>query len=183
MAYFRPLFIGVDQLLNAIAGGNPDNTISSRIGYYATHGAKNQKRFWKMLEWMTDTTFWPLEGPGHCHIAYHADAGEDFDADKIGVGVFMTFLLSLPFLILIAVVLWGGWLLGLVKQIHLDRAKALSGRLTKTEKMLISIKEELDEQCESDPLITQVLSEVELALTETRNQLETCIQNNGTTSS
>lgn len=174
MAYFRPLFIGVDQLLNAIAGGNPDNTISSRIGYYATHGAENQKRFWKVLEWMTDTTFWPLEGPGHCHIAYHADAGEDFDADKIGVGVFMTFLLSLPFLILIAIVLWGGRLLGLVKQIHIDRADAIRKRIVKTEKMLNSIIEELEEQCENAPHLINAINNTISKAQQTKNQIEKC---------
>lgn len=174
MAYFRPLFIGVDQLLNAIAGGNPDNTISSRIGYYATHGVVNQKRFWKVLEWMTDTTFWPLEGPGHCHIAYHADAGEDFDADKIGVGVFMTFLLSLPFLILIAIVLWGGRLLGLVKQIHIDRADAIRKRIVKTEKMLKSIIEELEEQCENAPNLINAINNTISKAQQTKHQIEKC---------
>jgi len=174
MAYFRPLFIGVDQLINAIAGGNPDNTISSRIGYYATHGAEKQKRFWKALEWITDKTFWPLEGPNHCHIAYHADAGEDFDADKKGVGVFVLSMLTLPFLLLIAIVLWGGWLVGLVKQIKIDRADAIRKRILKTEKMLNSIKKELEEECENDPRLLKSLEATAKKLDETRMQILNC---------
>lgn len=179
MAYFRPLFIGVDQLLNAIAGGNPDNTISSRIGYYARHAEGNQQKLWKVLEWITDKTFWPLEGPGHSYLAFRADAGEDFDADKSGVGVFMTFLLSLPFLILIAVVLWGGWLLGVVKQIEINRVEAIRGRLRRTEKMLISITEELEEECESHPSLTSGLDNIEKAFQQAQEQLESCIQEEG----
>ncbi len=175
MAYFRPLFIGVDQLLNAIAGGNPDNTISSRIGYYAKYAEGSQQKVWQALEWITDKTFWPLEGPGHSYLAYRADAGEDFDADKAGVGVIMTFLLSLPFLLLIAVVLWGGWLLGLVKQIEINRAEAIRGRLRKTEKMLISIREELKEECEDEPRLLDAVDKTLLEADKTRSYILNCL--------
>lgn len=174
MAYFRPLFIGIDQLINAIAGGNPDNTISSRIGYYATHGAENQKKFWKTMEWMTDKTFWPLEGPDHCHIAYHADAGEDFDADDKGVGVFVLCILTLPFLLLIAIVLWGGWLLGIVKQVRVNRSEAIHRRLGKTVKMLQSIKEELEEECENDEILLVGIEKVAQKTEEVKNQIVKC---------
>lgn len=30
--YFRNLFVSIDQLLNALTGGNPDETITSRCG-------------------------------------------------------------------------------------------------------------------------------------------------------
>lgn len=174
MGYFRPLFIGIDQLINAIAGGNPDNTISARIGYYATHGSENQKKFWKAMEWMTDKTFLPLEGPGHCHIAYHADAGEDFDADKKGIGVFMLCILSLPFLILIALVLYLGSWLGLIKQVHVVRSEAIHHRLGKTVKMLQSIKKELEEQCENDPILLVDIEKVAIKVDEARNQILKC---------
>ncbi|WP_417610279.1 hypothetical protein [Owenweeksia hongkongensis] len=151
MAYFRPLFIGIDQLINTIAGGDPDNTISSRIGYYAENSPPNQIKMWKAFAWITDKTFWPLEGDDHCYIAYHADPGENFDADKNGVGVVVLFILTLPFLILIDAVLYLGRAVSLVKQIQLNRSKAIQQRLFKASKMLISIKEELEVNPLNDP--------------------------------
>jgi hypothetical protein len=38
--YFYNILIGVDQLVNAILGGDPDETISSRIGKRAREGYK-----------------------------------------------------------------------------------------------------------------------------------------------
>ncbi|WP_417602506.1 hypothetical protein [Owenweeksia hongkongensis] len=182
MAYFRPLFIGIDQLINTIAGGDPDNTISSRIGYYAEHGPENQKKMWKAFAWITDKTFWPLEGDDHCHIAYHADPGENFDADKNGVGVVVLFILTLPFLILIGVLLYLGWAVGLVKQIQLDRSEAIRQRLFKTSKMLISIKEELVENPLADPALLKSLDSVVERAAEAREEIEKCIMINPETS-
>ncbi|GAB5466965.1 MAG: hypothetical protein Kapaf2KO_24010 [Candidatus Kapaibacteriales bacterium] len=34
MRYLKNLLISFDQLGNTIAGGNPDNTISSRLGHF-----------------------------------------------------------------------------------------------------------------------------------------------------
>ena len=34
MNYLVNFFVSIDQFGNVLAGGNPDNTISSRVGYY-----------------------------------------------------------------------------------------------------------------------------------------------------
>ena len=36
--YFFNLLIAIDQLLNALMGGDPDETISSRMGKYVQRG-------------------------------------------------------------------------------------------------------------------------------------------------
>lgn len=81
MKYILHLLISIDQLGNVIAGGNPDNTISARVGFYNHHYPDDQKVtfFYKAFEWIINTTFWPIDGPNHCHEAYHNDAGEFFD--------------------------------------------------------------------------------------------------------
>lgn len=35
MSYFKNILVSVDQLGNAICGGNPDNTISARVGFFS----------------------------------------------------------------------------------------------------------------------------------------------------
>lgn len=76
--YLGNLFVSFDQLGNAFAGGNADNTISARVGFFANHGDKGYRWYWRMLERIINFTFWPIDGEGHCHIAYHNDADENF---------------------------------------------------------------------------------------------------------
>ena len=77
MPYWFNLLVAIDQLGNAIADGNPDNTISARVGYFASDEHKSKiKPYWKMLERIIDFTFEPIQGPGHCHNAWLAEADE-----------------------------------------------------------------------------------------------------------
>lgn len=103
LPYLLSVLIAIDQLGNAIAGGNPDNTISARVGFFASdlHQSKI-KAYWKTLERIIDFTFAPLQGPGHC---FHAWLGEQDEADteatylaRVVLGVFVAvgcFLISL----------------------------------------------------------------------------------------
>ena len=43
------VLVAIDQLGNAIAGGNPDSTISARVGFFSEM-AKRGKSYWKGLE-------------------------------------------------------------------------------------------------------------------------------------
>lgn len=43
--YFWNLFIAYDQFCNAICGGDPDETISSRMGKWACHQEKGIKYY------------------------------------------------------------------------------------------------------------------------------------------
>jgi len=50
--YTWALWIGQDQLVNAILGGNPDVTISSRVGYHATRGSKTALAMEFVIDWL-----------------------------------------------------------------------------------------------------------------------------------
>jgi hypothetical protein len=77
MPYWLNVLIAIDQLGNAIAGGNPDNTISGRVGFFASdlHISKI-KGYWKGLERIIDFTFEPIQGPGHCFRAWQGEPDE-----------------------------------------------------------------------------------------------------------
>lgn len=76
-SYWRNLFISVDQLGNAIAGGEPDSTISARIGYN-TEEIKPSFKYWKLLKLIVNWAFRPIDGPSHCKDAYESDKDENF---------------------------------------------------------------------------------------------------------
>ncbi|WP_237058059.1 hypothetical protein [Microbulbifer sediminum] len=67
------VLVAIDQLGNAIAGGNPDATISARVGYFAGHHEQPLWPYWRLLERVIDFTFLPIDGPRHCHFAYLKD--------------------------------------------------------------------------------------------------------------
>ena len=81
MSYLSNFFVSIDQLGNVLAGGNPDNTISSRVGYYNKHNIQAEKAplQWRIFETIINFTFYPIDGVDHCHEAFHNDAGEEFD--------------------------------------------------------------------------------------------------------
>ena len=66
------VLVAVDQLGNAIAGGNPDSTISARVGYFSQN-ANRGKAYWKILESIIDFAFYPIDGPRHCYQAWQAE--------------------------------------------------------------------------------------------------------------
>jgi len=68
---------GMDKLGKAIAGGNPDSTISARVGFFSEM-AKRAKGYWKGLESIIDFSFFPIDGPRHCYQAWQADKDEQF---------------------------------------------------------------------------------------------------------
>ncbi len=77
MPYWFSLLVAIDQLGNTIAAGNPDNTISARVGYFASNAHKNKlKKYWRTLEHIIDFTFEPIQGPHHCYNAWQAEADE-----------------------------------------------------------------------------------------------------------
>lgn len=61
--YIHGLLIGLDQFGNTLFGGNPDETISSRVGRAALRGS----RLGRILEHLIDNLFeWLGEPPQHC---------------------------------------------------------------------------------------------------------------------
>lgn len=78
MSWLRNVAIAIDQLGNALAGGNPDLTISARVGYHLANGGGV---FWRVVAAVIDYTFKPLDGVGHCLQAYNADS-EDYNNEN-----------------------------------------------------------------------------------------------------
>jgi hypothetical protein len=64
--YILHVLIALDQLVNALIGGLPDETLSS-----AAYRSHRQGYFWGRV-WMPvlDWVFLPLDGPKHCYRAY-----------------------------------------------------------------------------------------------------------------
>lgn len=129
MGFFTNFLISIDQLGNVIAGGNPDNTISSRIGYYTQH-FKNSGWQWILLGKIINTTFWPLDGPNHCHEAYHNDAGEEFDKGTNNILVaIIAALLIIPSCIITCMVLYTLYFLKIISPKKINRNKNIKKRL------------------------------------------------------
>ena len=77
LPYWFNVLVAIDQLGNALADGNPDNTISAKVGYFASNDHKSKiKRYWKTLEKIIDFAFAPIQGPRHCYHAWQAEAEE-----------------------------------------------------------------------------------------------------------
>lgn len=64
--YLINLAIAVDQLANAITGGDPDETLSSRAAKCARRGGKWCKRFCRIMHWID---------PKHCDKSIEFDEG------------------------------------------------------------------------------------------------------------
>jgi hypothetical protein len=79
MSWTLNVLIAVDQLGNAITGGNPDNTISARAGFFSRFSDSKFKHFWTIVEKIIDKTFEPVDGKNHCLKSYHNEKGHSFD--------------------------------------------------------------------------------------------------------
>jgi hypothetical protein len=78
MKWFLRVLIAIDQLGNAIAGGYPDAVISARVGYYANKGNSPIRAYWRVLEWIINCAFYPIDGPNHCLNTVAHDKEERF---------------------------------------------------------------------------------------------------------
>lgn len=68
--YLWNLFIAWDQGINTLLGGDPDETLSSRVGRASLAG----KRWARIAERIIDRLFELLgEGPGHCRRSIEWD--------------------------------------------------------------------------------------------------------------
>lgn len=146
MSYLRNFFVAIDQLGNVLASGNPDNTISSRVGYYNNH--KNLQGEapwqWRLFEQIIDLTFYPIDGPNHCHEAYFSDAGETFDPETSDFMIFLAGCIILPSCIIIATLLYTLFALGLVSPKRINRNEEVKFRLKRAEAKLNGTLHELN---------------------------------------
>ena len=65
--YFWNVLLGLDQFLSVLTGGDPDETVSSRVGKASAAGSRTGRA----LERCLDAVF----GPGHCRASIEADEG------------------------------------------------------------------------------------------------------------
>lgn len=146
------LLISIDQLGNAFSGGNPDSTISARVGYFSAHPEEtNLKLYWKSLERLIDFSFKPLDGPNHCHQAYDKEGGKVYV--KTGKD-WMRFVLS--FIIIgscIGVIIPLVYLITFIFQIkpnpdNID--EVLKNRLIASRRELINVSHLVDEDVEKN---------------------------------
>ncbi|WP_440875964.1 hypothetical protein [Thalassotalea sp. PLHSN55] len=98
MSYLKNVLVAIDQLGNALCGGNPDVTISARTGYFANVGDTSIRMWWQLMERIINFAFSPFDGPNHCLDAYHADneshhnEGSDFLRALLGFIIIVTCL-------------------------------------------------------------------------------------------
>jgi hypothetical protein len=112
-----PFLVQLDRLGNALCGGNAKTTVSGRTGFY-TFTKKNP--YWKLMAKIIDFTFYPVDGPNHCYIAWKYEKNLNH---RRGNDIGLTFL-SLIILLTCPIIciftygsrLWDG-LVGLVQRL------------------------------------------------------------------
>jgi hypothetical protein len=107
--YVMNVIISLDQTFNAMANGNMDCTISARLGYLYVH----RRSWWTdLLMKVVDTTFYPVDGVGHCLGAYYLDQDEYYIRGNrialmlLGVFVVLGCLLVVVPILLVALYKW-----------------------------------------------------------------------------
>lgn len=94
----------LSQAANALIGGNPDVSISARIGYNGYH---NNNVLWMLCQVIVDYTFYPLDGWNHCYNAYKRDIKEEYNSDLFGrVGIVLMSIIMLIACSVLAPIFW-----------------------------------------------------------------------------
>jgi hypothetical protein len=92
LSYISDVLTAIDQLGNTVAGGNPDVTVSGRIGYQRI---TTNKWYWIHLEHIIDYTFKPIDGEFHCNKTYLSDNDVDLtNGSTISLFVLAIFAVS-----------------------------------------------------------------------------------------
>lgn len=107
--YFKNVLISIDQLGNTLCGGDPDSTISARVGYFALMSKTPQKYFWLGLQKIINFTFWPIDGPNHCLDAFESDPEEAFYDNNGDVFRVLLSIIIVASCLLISVLLYIFW--------------------------------------------------------------------------
>lgn len=147
MSYLGNFFVSIDQLGNVLAGGNPDNTISSRVGYYteAFYPAEKVPLKWKVFKNIINFTFYPIDGKAHCKEAYYNDVGEEFDKGTNDFAVALLAILISISCIFISILLYLLFALGIVSPKKINRTNNIKQRLRMAEAKLKGVHSELNQ--------------------------------------
>lgn len=68
--YRYGVWIAQDQLVNAIHGGNPDITVSSKVGYMAEQGSKTAKAMTVVIDFLFKVA---VNQDNHCQASIERD--------------------------------------------------------------------------------------------------------------
>lgn len=72
---FLMFLVNIDKLGNALCGGDYRATISGRVGHFA-HNKRNP--YWKLLQYIINFTFMPIDGPEHCYTAWRGERRNNY---------------------------------------------------------------------------------------------------------
>ncbi len=147
MKYISNIFISIDQFGNVLAGGNPDNTISSRVGYYTEkyYDKEDVPLKWKIFKSIINFTFFPIDGRNHCKEAYYNDAGEEFDEGTSDIAIAVLALIIILSCVVISMVLYSLYSLGIVNPKNINRSENIKFKLKTSEAKLKGILTELNQ--------------------------------------
>jgi hypothetical protein len=99
-SWLMQVLLVLDQFGNVLAGGNSDITISGRAGYHVHVPEGEGGAFWKKMEGIINYTFYPLDGPHHCLMAYCSDKDEHYRGSKLIFKIILVILIVLFCLLL-----------------------------------------------------------------------------------
>lgn len=108
------VLVAIDQLGNAIAGGNPDATISARVAHFSQHAPASHRWYWQLLMKIIDFSFYPIDGDEHSRIALEKDKDERFiQGNYIALAILGLLVIvnsiHLALILRIAVLVWPPW--------------------------------------------------------------------------
>lgn len=91
----KNIFLWIDKRFNWLAGGNIENTISGRLGYYANNSNTSVRWYWWIMQFIVDLTFYPLDGHHHCLDSWIRDETKgDYKPTKYAVFFFILSILT-----------------------------------------------------------------------------------------
>lgn len=102
--YIWNLFVVIDQLVNVIAGGKPDCTVSACA--YVYHKTDS---FWAYMLKVIDFTFFPFHGEYHCKQAFMKD-NENYNKGGLFRKAAIV-VLTVPFCLILAIFIAWPWYL------------------------------------------------------------------------
>jgi len=164
MKFLSNFFVSIDQLGNVLAGGNPDNTISSRVGYYTEeYYAPDKIPFkWKLFRNIINFAFYPIDGNDHCKEAYFNDVGEDFDQGTSDFAIAVLAIIIIPSCMLIACLLYLLYAFTIVSPKKINRSENIKDRLRIAETKLKGVLTELNMyKVKVDDELDDILDETE----------------------
>lgn len=106
MSYIKNILVSIDQVGNAIAGGNPDCTVSGRTGYFQYNAVKPYVWYWHLLAFVIDLTFYPFDGHGHCKQAKEKEQINEFNDTGNLLLLFLLSIITLGSCICIMPISW-----------------------------------------------------------------------------